>query len=55
MTVFHYNYEVHLNKIRKLIAEHESDAVAFYIRKRNPVLPLRKIFQADIEKIKSTS
>jgi hypothetical protein len=29
VTVFHYNYEVHLNKIRKLIAEHESDGVAF--------------------------
>ena len=56
MTVFHYNYEVHLkankNKINKLIAEHESDAVTFYIRKLNPVLPLRKHLQADIEKTK---
>ncbi|KAB1157724.1 universal stress protein [Flavobacterium luteum] len=56
LNVFHYNYEVHLkankNKINKLIAEHESDAVTFYIRKLNPVLPLRKHLQADIEKMK---
>jgi nucleotide-binding universal stress UspA family protein len=56
LTVFHYNYEVHLkankNKISKLIAMHESADTTFYIRKLNPILPLRKHLQTDIEKTK---